>query len=111
MPYVPSPLLAGDFLHVISDTGIYSCLDPRSGESLHTGRKLGPVSSSPVAAGGSIYLFEDSGKCTVIKNGAAFDVLATNEIGEPVVSTPAISAGSLFVRTETHLIRIRAPAD
>jgi outer membrane protein assembly factor BamB len=111
MPYVPSPLLVGEYLHVISDAGIYTCLDPRSGETLSTGRKLGPVSSSPVAVAGRVYLFEDSGKCTVIRNGPAFDVLATNEIGEPVYSTPAITAASLFVRTEAHLIRIRAPAD
>jgi hypothetical protein len=111
MPYVPSPLLAGDYLHVISDTGIYTCLAPQTGEPLHTGRKLGAVSSSPVSADGQIYFFEDSGTCTVIKNGAAFDVLAKNEIGEAVYATPAISAGSLFIRTESHLLRIGAPAD
>ncbi len=109
MPYVPSPLLAGDFLHVISDTGIYTCLDPTTGESLHTGRQLGSVHSSPVFAAGRVYLFEDSGTCTVIKNGAGFDVLAKNEIGEEVYATPAISAGSLFVRTESHVVRIGVP--
>jgi outer membrane protein assembly factor BamB len=111
MPYVPSPLLVGDFLHVISDAGIYTCLDPRTGETLSAGRKLGPVTSSPVAAAERVYLFEDSGRCTVIRNGPAFDVLATNEIGEPVYATPAVSAGSLFVRTDANLIRIRAPAN
>jgi hypothetical protein len=111
MPYVPSPLLVGDYLHVISDTGIYTSLGPKTGEVLHTGRKLGPVSSSPVSAAGQVYFFEDSGTCTVIKNGAAFDVLAKNEIAEAVYTTPAISAGSLFVRTESHLLCIGAPAD
>src|ERR1700733_3989482 len=100
MPYVPSPLLAGDYLHVISDDGIYTCLDPKTGDVRLTGRRLGAVSSSPVAAAGRIYFFEDSGRCTVIENGAAFDVIATNEIGETVCTTPAISAGSIFVRTE-----------
>jgi outer membrane protein assembly factor BamB len=111
MPYVPSPLLVGDYLHVVSDSGIYTCLEPATGEPLYTGRKLGPVSSSPVAGAGRVYLFEESGLCTVIKNGAAFDVLARNEIGEAVYATPAISAGSLFVRTESHLLRITAPAN
>ena len=60
-------------------------------------------------AAGRVYLFEDSGTCTVIKNGAAFDVIAKNEIGEEVYATPAISAGSLFVRTESHVLRIGAP--
>ena len=111
MPYVPSPLLAGDYLHVISDDGIYTCLDPKTGDVRHTGRKLGAVSSSPVAAAGRIYFFEDSGRCTVIANGAAFEVIATNEIGDAVYTTPAISAGSLFVRSDTHLVRIGASAE
>jgi len=111
MPYVPSPLLAGEYLHVISDDGIYSCLDPKTGDVRHTGRKLGPVSSSPVTAAGKIYFFEDSGKCTVIENGAAFGEIASNEIGEAVYATPAISSGSLFVRTERHLVRIGRSAE
>jgi outer membrane protein assembly factor BamB len=111
MPYVPSPLLAGDYLHVIADSGVYTCLDPQSGATLLTGRKLGPVSSSPVAAAGRVYLFEDSGKCTVIRDSANFEVLATNDLHEPVYTTPAISDGSLFIRTESHLLRVKDPTD
>jgi outer membrane protein assembly factor BamB len=111
MPYVPTPLLLGDYLHVISDTGIYTCLDPRTGSTQSTGRKLGPVFSSPVAVAGRIYFFEDSGKCTIIENGPDFHVIAESEVGETVQTTPAISGGSLFVRTETHLIRIDARSE
>jgi outer membrane protein assembly factor BamB len=106
MPYVPSPVLAGDFLHVISDDGVYTCLDPTTGAVQYNGRKLGPVSSSPVVAAGRVYFFEDSGRCTVVENGAAFEVVAMNEIGEAVYTTPAFAAGSLFVRTESNLVRI-----
>jgi len=64
-----------------------------------------------LAGAGRVYFFEDSGRCTVIENGAAFDVIATNEIGESVYATPAISAGGLFVRTETHLAHVGPPAE
>ena len=74
-----------------------------------TSLMLGAVNSSPVAAAGRVYLFEDSGRCTVIKNGTGFEVLATNELGEAVYATPAVSAKSLFVRTDAHLIRIGVP--
>jgi outer membrane protein assembly factor BamB len=110
MPYVPTPLLVEDYLHVISDNGVYTCLDAQTGEVKHTGRKLGPVSSSPVLADGRVYFFEDSGTCTVINNSPTFDVLARNEIGEAVYATPAISSGGLFVRTESSLIRIGRPS-
>jgi len=106
MPYVPTPLLLDNYLHVMCDTGIYSCLDPKTGTTLHTGRKLGPVYSSPVAAAGRIYFFEDSGTCTIVEKGPKFNVIATNELNETVQTTPAISGGQLFVRTESHLFCI-----
>jgi hypothetical protein len=106
MPYVPSPILCGDFLHIINDQGIYTCLDPKSLDVLTTGRKLGPVYSSPIAAAERIYLFEDSGECTVIRNQAGFEVLAKNELGEATYTTPAVGPGCLYVRGEQHLFRI-----
>ena len=106
MPYVPSPLLLGDYLHIVNDSGIYTCLAPLTGETLYTGRKLGSVYSSPISAAGRIYFFEDSGACTVIRNSPNFEILAVNELGEAVQTTPAFSGGSLFVRTETELVRI-----
>ncbi|MFN7732229.1 MAG: PQQ-binding-like beta-propeller repeat protein [Pirellula sp.] len=106
MPYVPSPLLYGDCLHVIDDAGIYSCLDPASGNALTQKRRGGNTYSSPVGVGDRVYLFEDSGRCTVIENEPGFQVVAVNELGEMVQTTPAISEGSLFVRGEEHLFRI-----
>lgn len=106
MPYVPSPLLLGDYLHIVNDSGIYTCLDPTTGKTLHTGRKLGPVYSSPIAVAGRIYFFEDSGRCTIIENGSAFQVIAVNELHEGVVTMPAPTDGSLIVRTSSNVIRI-----
>ncbi len=110
MPYVPTPLLLGDFLHVMSDTGIYTCIEPKTGTTLHTGRKLGPLFSSPVAVAGRIYYFEDSGKCTIVENGDRFKEIATNDLNETVQTTPAVSDGQLFVRTERHLVCIGSAA-
>lgn len=106
MPYVPTPLLAGKYLHVINDVGIYSCIEPETGKVLKVVRRGGNTYSSPVSVRNRIYLFEDNGQCTVIRNDAAFHVLARNELGEGTQCTPAISNGSLFVRTEDHLWRI-----
>jgi hypothetical protein len=60
MLYLPTPLLMGNYLHVLSDTGIYTYLDPITGAILHTGRKLGPVYSSPIAVAGRIHGFEEN---------------------------------------------------
>ena len=78
MPYVPSPLLFGNYLHVVNDLGVYSCIEPVSGEVLHTARALGSTYSSPIAAAGRIYMFEDTGRCTIFENRPGFHVLARN---------------------------------
>jgi hypothetical protein len=106
MPYVPSPLLLGDYLHVVNDLGVYSCIEPVSGEVLHTTRALGSTYSSPIAAAGRIYMFEDTGRCTVFENRPGFHVLARNEIGEEVYTTPAVANGQLFVRSVNSLFCI-----
>ncbi len=111
MPYIPSPILVGDYLHIMNDNGVYTCLEPKSGKTLSTGRKLGAVNSSPVSVAGRVYFFEDSGACTIVENGPNFSEVARNELGEATYTTPAIAGGQLFVRTESHLICIGAKAE
>lgn len=106
MPYIPTPILVGDYLHIMNDAGVYTCIEPKTGETLMTGRRLGAVNSSPVSVAGRIYFFEDSGVCTVVENGSEFKELAKNELGEVVYSTPAVSNGHIFVRSESNLICI-----
>lgn len=103
MPYVPSPLLVGDYLHIVNDLGVYSCLEPVSGKVLHTARALGSTYSSPIAAAGRIYMFEDTGRCTVFENRPGFHIIARNDLHEEVYTTPAVSNGQIFVRTVQSL--------
>jgi len=110
MPYVPSPLLFNGRLHIINDLGVYSCVEPVSGKVLHTARALGSTYSSPVAAAGRIYLFEDTGRCTVLADAADFQVLAKNDLNEEVYTTPAVSNGRIFISTTQSLICISSTA-
>jgi hypothetical protein len=59
-----------------------------------------------VGIDGKVYLFEDSGRCTVIENGSEYQVIAVNDLNEIVQTTPAVAYGSLFVRGEENLWRI-----
>lgn len=103
MPYVPTPLLYGDFLHIVDDSGIYTCMEPKSGKVLKNLRKGGNTYSSMIGIDNKLYSFDDTGKCTVFENNAEYSVLAVNELGEPVQTTPAVSEGCIFVRGEKHL--------
>jgi outer membrane protein assembly factor BamB len=108
MPYVPSPLLMGDYLHIVNDLGVYSCIEPKTGKVLHTARALGSTYSSPVAAAGRIYMFEDTGRCTIFENRPGFHVMSRNDLSEEVYTTPAISNGQIFVRTVNAIVCIGA---
>jgi outer membrane protein assembly factor BamB len=108
-PLTPSPLLAGDDLYVVTDAGIASCIDARTG-SVHWQQRLGgPVSASPVLADGRIYFLEEDGRTTVISPGTTFRRLTVNILDGPALASMAVGSGSFFIRTATHLYRISGP--
>jgi len=104
--YVPSPILYGDYLYLMTDAGIITCLEARTGEVKYEGGRV-PVpatfSSSPVAFDDKILLTSEDGDTFVIKAGPAHEVLRTNSLGEPVYASIAIGAGKLFIRGANHL--------
>jgi outer membrane protein assembly factor BamB len=105
-PHTPSPLLVGDDLYVVSDLGIASCLDARTGAVVWQQRLGGNYSASPVLADGRIYFLAEEGVATVIAPGREFRKLATNTLDGSVLASMAVSGGSMFIRTDTHLYRI-----
>ena len=105
-PNTPSPLLVGDELYVVSDRGIASCLDARSGK-LHWRQRLGgSFSASPVYADGRIYFLNESGETSVVKPGTRFERLAGNTLPGRTLASIAVADGAIFLRTATHLYRI-----
>ncbi len=72
---------------------------------------LSRVYASPIAAAGRIYYVGRSGATLVLKAGDHFEVLATNELGEPVDASPAAVDEELFLRGSRHLFCIRADAN
>jgi outer membrane protein assembly factor BamB len=108
-PLTPSPLLVGDDLYAVTDNGIASCLDARTG-AVRWQQRLGhSFSASPVLADGRIYFLDEDGRTTVIKPGGVFEALATNALDGPTLASMAVAARSLFIRTATHLYRITQP--
>jgi len=105
-PLTPSPLLAGDELYLVSDNGIASCLDARTG-TVHWQQRLGNgFSASPVLADGRIYFLDEDGRTTVIKPGTTFTALAANTLDGATLASMAVASRSFFIRTATHLYRI-----
>src|SRR6185295_4529880 len=108
--YMQTPLICGDLIYSCSDRGVLKVYDAKTGQK-HYEQRLGKgttgFSASPVAANGRLYFTSEEGDVYVIKAGPAFEVLATNGMGEICMSTPAVSDGVLFYHTRGHLVAIQ----
>ena len=105
-PYTPSPLLVGDELYYVSDTGVLSCIDAKTGQMLWQQRLEGNYSASPVFADGRVYILSEEGVTTVFAPGKTFQRLGINRLDGNALASMAIADRSLFIRTDTHLYRI-----
>ena len=105
-PLTPSPLLVGDELYIVSDLGVTTCVDARTGETHWQQRLRGNFSASPVFADGRIYLQSEEGVTTVIASGRTFRQLAANRLDGVTLASMAVSEGAIFIRSHNHLYRI-----
>lgn len=109
--YVPSPVTAGGHFFIVSDNGIGSCFENKTGEVKWKERLGRRHSASAVAAGGNIYFLDDDGETFVVKASPEFELVSQNSLGEAAFASPAISRGQLFIRTTGHLWCIGKPAE
>lgn len=106
-PTMSSPLLVGDELYFVSDSGgMFTCLDAHSGKEIYRERLGGNFSSSPLYADGRIYLASREGVTSVIEPGRQFKVLATNTLPGKIMATPAAVDRALYLRTDAALYRL-----
>lgn len=108
--YVPSPIAYGDFLYLMTDRGIVTCLDAETGEVVYEGGRV-PVpatfTASPVAFADKILLTSEDGDTFVMRAGPEHAIIRTNSLDEPVYASPALANGMVFIRGERHLFAIR----
>jgi outer membrane protein assembly factor BamB len=110
-PDVPTPVTDGKYLYIVDDQGILFCLDAKSGATIWGPKRIAPgiYSASPVLADGKIYVTSEDGITTVVRAGEKFEVLAENHLDGYTLSSPAISQGEIFIRTDKALYCIHNP--
>jgi len=108
--YVPSPILYGDYLYLITDAGALTCLEAKTGKLIYQARLPVPAqfTASPVAFEGKILVISEDGEGFVLRAGPTPEVLKVNSLGEPIFASPAISGGKIFLRGGNHLYCIMA---
>ena len=107
--YMCTPLVYRGLVYIVKFNGVLSVFDARTGERKFQERLAGGTAAftaSPVASDGKVYLANEDGQVFVLKAGPTFELLATNDMGAPVLATPAISEGRLYFRTSNELVAI-----
>jgi outer membrane protein assembly factor BamB len=105
--YTPSPVIHDNKLYVLSDSGIISCYNARTGEPYYHQVRLPKTysfKSSPVGANGKLYLASENDDIIVLRMGEKYEVLATNTMPDQMfIATPAITGGEIFLRSQNRL--------
>ncbi len=107
---IPSPVVYGGRVYTLTDSGILTCYDAASGETLWKQRLPGEYFSSLAAGDGKLYATNTEGATTVFAAGPEFRSLAVNDLGATVYSSPALSGDCLLLRTARDLYCIDAEA-
>jgi outer membrane protein assembly factor BamB len=105
-PHVPTPILLGDLLFMFNDMGIATCLEADTGNLVWQERIDDCFSASPLAAGDRLYVPGESGMTYVVKADRKLEVLARNDMGEPILASLAAVDRQLVLRTKTELVLI-----
>ena len=107
--HIVSPFVRGKRMLLIKGGGIATCFATKDGESLYGPARIqnaGEYFASPVYGDGKIYVAGENGNVVVLKDGPKLDVLSINDMGSPILGTPAISEGTLFFRTRVGLLAV-----
>jgi len=108
--YTASPVLDDNKYYVLTDNGMISCYNARTGEPYYHQQRLPKTynfKASPVGANGKLYLSSENEDIIVLSMGEQYEVLATNTMKDQMfIATPAISQGEIFLRSQTHLFCI-----
>ncbi|MEP6668524.1 MAG: PQQ-binding-like beta-propeller repeat protein [Chthoniobacter sp.] len=106
VPDQSTPVVIGSRLYMVSSSGIASCLNTATGETLWKERISSDIAASPLAAEGRIYFCDARGQTTVIAPADHFQVLAQNPLADGCMASPAVVGKALILRTKTSLYRI-----
>lgn len=105
-PLVPSPILVNGRIFTVNDTGIATCLDAQTGQQIWQARVRDLFSASPIESSGLLYFCAESGTTFVLRAADKFEIVAQNDLGSPILASPAALSGRLYIRTAEALVCI-----
>ncbi len=105
--YTPSPVISDNKLYALTDNGMISCYNARTGTPYYHQVRLPKAynfKASPVGANGKLYLASENEDVVVLRMGEKYEVLATNSLPDEVfIATPAIAGGEIYLRSKKRI--------
>ncbi len=110
-PFVPSPILSGDYLYLVNDIlSVVTAYEAKTGKLAFQGRlgseRKESFSASPVAVDGKVFFTNDDGETFVLEAGSEFKLLRVNRLAKRTLASPALVDGRWYFRTEDELLAI-----
>ncbi|MEZ6136703.1 MAG: PQQ-binding-like beta-propeller repeat protein [Pirellulaceae bacterium] len=97
--YEQSMIIVDGFIYALTDRGVLYCWRGDDGAEMWRERLEGPVSASPILAGGHIYWANEAGTMYVFRpNPERFELVAQNQVGNEAFASPAVSGNRLLLR-------------
>jgi outer membrane protein assembly factor BamB len=108
--YLPSSLAYEGAVYALTETGILSRFDAKTGKLIYKTR-IDPAATafttSPWAYNGKLYCLSEEGQTFVISTGEEFKLLHVNTLDDFTLASPALVGERLLIRTEHRLYSIR----
>ena len=104
--YVPSILLYQGLIYMANEVGVVTCAEAATGKRLWQKRLGGIFFASPVGGDGKVFMLSETGETFVLRAGREPEVLATNDLGERFLASPAISGRKIFLRSDGILFAV-----
>jgi outer membrane protein assembly factor BamB len=111
--YMATPLAYRGLLYVVTYNGVLTAYDAKTGEKKFTQRLADGTTAftaSPIAADGKVYFASEDGRVFVLKASPSYELVATNDMAESTLATPALSEGVMYWRTQGHVLAVAAAA-
>lgn len=104
---VSIPIVYDNLVYFFRKDGRVFCIELATGEELYYERThTSQHRSTPIVVDGHLIWCAKDGTCTVLKIGKDFEIVAQNDMQEPITASPVVSNGTLYLRTYDALYAI-----
>lgn len=108
--YLPTPVAYKGTIYVLTETGILTSFDAKTGKLVYKTRidpSASAFTTSPWIYNGKLFCLSEEGQTFVVATGEQFKLLHVNELDDMALASPALVGERLLIRTEHRLYSIR----